>query len=230
MAERTCKKCARVTWCEGDLSKCDFDEEPHQNRQAELCDDFLPLNDPPRTCSDKVKAQMESRLEDIRLMIAPKHSDVRLCDDGTLDTVLTVDGDHEIRFNSDEIGDFRDEETGALDLAELLENEGGVWDTIQEEMEERYHEFGLCLDYQTPNEGGGYLCFLISTGGPHEEIRFYLDALLHCYRITFVLKDWGDHAEVEIKGDELLTAEGMFRDWEECETVSGLVEQAKSSL
>lgn len=49
-----------------------------------------------------------------------KFHEVRLCDDGTLDTVVSVDG-QETRFNQEYTAEMRNPKTGELPLKSLIE-------------------------------------------------------------------------------------------------------------
>jgi hypothetical protein len=53
---------------------------------------------------------------------------------------------------------------------------------------------------------GWYLTVLLSTGGPHDEFRLYPTANgQNVAQATYVFKDWYDHAERTLAGDDLAT-------------------------
>ena len=75
----------------------------------------------------------------------------------------------------------------------------------QDDATTRFHEYGLSLDWQEIREGElPYLKYLISWGGPSEEIRFYPKTFSMQYgictlgKIEFVHKDWFDNARRDI--------------------------------
>jgi hypothetical protein len=83
--------------------------------------------------------------------------------------------------------------------------------------EHAWPDYGLDFEYVIPDDVNGrpYWCLLLlSTGGPHEEIRFYgdllgeYDARFNC--AVFVYKDWFDHAETEITGAHRATMREIF--------------------
>ncbi len=84
------------------------------------------------------------------------------------------------------------------------------------------NEYGLHFEYKDPRGStAGYWCYLLSTGGPQEEIRFFAspnyNGQLQLTSATFVLYDWGDTAELEL--DTLgyrLTAERVWDHVAEC--------------
>ena len=63
-------------------------------------------------------------------------------------------------------------------------------DEISESASDALDQYGLCLDGHAPDDSPSYFAWVLSTGGPHEEIRFYVNAKKHTYAISFVYKDW----------------------------------------
>lgn len=122
------------------------------------------------TCASRVADSRDSRLEDLRLMLDPQKDDVELLDDGTLDTVLRI-GDEEFRYS--ESHDYRDPETGAIDLGDMVDEH---FDEMRETMYERFNEYALCFDYVASgtfsDQEEAYFRYQISWGGPSEELRF----------------------------------------------------------
>jgi hypothetical protein len=68
-------------------------------------------------------------------------------------------------------------------------------DEIREAASDALDQYGLCLDGHAPDDAPSYFAWVLCTGGPHEEIRFYVNALKHTYSISFVYKDWGTFSE-----------------------------------
>jgi hypothetical protein len=54
-----------------------------------------------KSAYEQVAAIAERQIESIRVLLCPEESDVELSDDGTLDTVLTVDNEHEFRYSQE---------------------------------------------------------------------------------------------------------------------------------
>jgi hypothetical protein len=104
------------------------------------------------------------------------------------------------------------EQEGNEDGAEGL---GTIWD------------YGLHLDYQKPEGGPGYLCWLLMTGGPHAEFRFYLDADLDCYSIEYSYQDWFDGATRLVLRPDSENLHEFFDYLKECGTVEHLHNAAK---
>ena len=95
-----------------------------------------------------------------------------------------------------------------LELREKIEGnyKPELTDEQQEEAQEEFSYYGLCFDYVELDENGktydnnntGYWRYQISTGGPSEEIQYFDNG-----KIEFVFKDWFDHAEKDITGDDI---------------------------
>ena len=162
------------------------------------------------SCADRVWEACESRLEDIRLMLDPSEDDYRLGDDGSLDTVIVV-GEEECRFDS---SDF-DEDTPKTEQAYVMFS-----DDIEEALRRRFDEFALSFEYVPrgtfDNQKRGYVSYLISWGGPSEEIRFFCDEQRMPYKVEFWFLDWGDGASLDITKrpeTQLLIDQLGFYDW-----------------
>jgi hypothetical protein len=76
--------------------------------------------------------------------------------------------------------------------------------------------YGLCLDGHAPTDAPSYFAWVLSTGGPHEEIRFYVNALKHTYSISFVYKDWGTFDEKVLTRSENAWAWEVATRFEDC--------------
>jgi len=94
------------------------------------------------------------------------------------------------------------------------------------------NEYGLSFDYVEAgtftDQKVGYFCYLISTGGPGEELRIYTDARLNPGRVEFWLLDWCDGASLPLKGKHMETFK-RFWDWLG-DTPAYLIEKSKSEL
>ena len=90
--------------------------------------------------------------------------------------------------------------------------------------EESFHEYGQSFEYvDEGDDDNNYFCYLISTGGPSEEIRFY------CYKshfgqwvfseAEFVYLDWFESASEMITGNHLLFVQELFEYFNEYGTL-----------
>lgn len=176
------------------------------------------------TCNERVKSAADSRLTDLRIMLCgPRIDDVQLVDDGTLDTVLSIpDVDVELRFS--DTSDHRDDD-GTLDVEALLIAERY---NIDDECRERFYDYGLEFSYVTADtyddQDSGYFRFLISWGGPSEEIRFFTDPALSLVRAEFWFLDWYDGARVDVTNDDAIRA--MFEHFSDCESLRSALTDA----
>lgn len=94
------------------------------------------------------------------------------------------------------------------------------------------YEYGLSFTYNAPDDAEeGYWIYLLSTGGPHEEVRFYASTpRSQPYKITFVLQDWFDGYEREVVGKDYELMRDLWRDWQECETVQHAYDVALAEM
>ena len=82
---------------------------------------------------------------------------------------------------------------------------------LDDVIDELRGDYALDLDYVEP-EGRepGYWRYLLSTGGPQEEIRFYsspmLDGSLRLIAASFHLLDWSTSESIDITEDEATNA------------------------
>lgn len=176
------------------------------------------------SAAESVKHVADRQIEAIRLLLCPEKSDVDLVDDGSLDTVLRIDCDVEFRYSTDFAASYRDED-GTLDLDEMVED---CWDEIRDECYERFHEHGLSFDYVMPDDSEHYFCYLISTGGPGTEIRFYANHDLTLYRAEFWLLEWFDGACVTVTSDA--TVQALWEQFADCGTADYVRRQAIKDL
>jgi len=88
------------------------------------------------------------------------------------------------------------------------------------------NEYGLSFTYQegTYDEAGdwqaGYWQYLLSWGGPSDELRFYVDTDPRtgegrCYRVVYQFADWFDGAEQDVTRDLVIKRlVAWFEGWE----------------
>ena len=89
-------------------------------------------------------------------------------------------------------------------------------DEIREAASDALDQYGLCLDGHAPDDAPSYFAWVLCTGGPHEEVRFYVNALKKPYSISFVYKDWGTFDEKILTRAEHAWAWDVadrFQDW-----------------
>ena len=156
-----------------------------------------------RTCEERVEQHMDSRLNDLRLMLNPTEDDAELIDEGTLEKVIWLDC---VPFRFSEA-----EGTTAAEIFNEYENE------ICEELFERFYQYALSFDVVNADKPGeSYVRYQISTGGPAEEIRFFCDFNRRPYRAEFWFLDWFDGASRDCTHrpeiERLIDALG-FNDW-----------------
>lgn len=113
-----------------------------------------------------------------------------------------------------------------------LETLRKLWKLHQEGDEEgdedlgRFEEHGLCFDYVAPgtfnDQDQGYFRYQISTGGPGDEFRFYVNPDYSCYCVEYWFLDWYDGAHRELSGEDkdllLEIYNGFFRDCGCCDS------------
>lgn len=161
-----------------------------------------------RTCEEQVERRMDSRLNDLRLMLNPQPTDAFITEEG-----LTAEGDH---FRTIKICDreFKVQTLIQDDASAIFKaNE----DEIRDELREHFHEYALSFDVvHAENPGESYVRYQISTGGPAEEIRFFCDFNRKPYKAEFWFLDWFDGASRDcthrLEIDLLIDALG-FHDW-----------------
>lgn len=88
------------------------------------------------------------------------------------------------------------------------------------------NEYGLSLTYREPERGAPYFCWLLGTGGPHREFRFYADRLpsgdWRLRQIKYSFQDWFDGYTKALKSKVLAD---VFADWDETETLDYLFQK-----
>ena len=153
------------------------------------------------SCNERIDRHYKSRIEDLRLMFDPQPEDCSLSDNGTLDTVICI-GDREFIYS--DTSDYRDDETGEMDLDAFLDDN---FDDIRNDMYEDFYDYGLSFDYVPigtfNDQHEGYFRYQISWGGPSEEFRFFCGPDYNPYKIEFWFLDWGDGACKRLYGNDL---------------------------
>lgn len=75
-------------------------------------------------------------------------------------------------------------------------------------------EYGLCFDYVLPdtfqNQSEGYFRYLLSTGGPGDEFRFYTNPDFSVHRIEYWFLDWFDGAGITLQGENFKLMEELW--------------------
>jgi len=155
-----------------------------------------------RTCEERVEQHMDSRLNDLRLMLNPTKDDA-------------------VFGRSDEfsiaIGDDYEYFPGPIASPTPAEVFDEFEDEIRDELRDRFFEYGLSFDVVNADKPGeSYVRYQISTGGPAEEIRFFCDFNRRPYRAEFWFLDWFDGASRDCTHrpeiERLIDALG-FNDW-----------------
>jgi len=151
------------------------------------------------TCAERVESHKESRLADLKVLYRPHD----------------CDADELVAFCEDEGIDVPEDDDESL-----------ILDATEDEIYERQGSYGLCFGYTEDEETGlRYFRYCLSTGGPHEEIRFFVDYSGSLYKAEFWLLDWYDGACRTITGDDTAQAtwdffveigavEAAFAEWE----------------
>ena len=92
------------------------------------------------------------------------------------------------------------------------------------------NEYGLCVDYVAPGtfkrQTRGYLRYQLSTGGPGDEFRYFLDERRKPVRIEYWFLDWFDGAKVTVRPEsaDWETLTDLFADWDDCGMVTHWLE------
>ena len=130
---------------------------------------------------------------------------------------------------SSRIGDlkvlYRYEEYNTEDLIPILRDYFGYCDDISNcptieiwnMLDGCRAAYGLCFEIKYDEvQDEMYLSYLLSWGGPSEELRFYLTRKSALKRITFVYQDWSEFYEGTLDEDEFTTATAIFDFCRDC--------------
>lgn len=117
------------------------------------------------------------------------------------------------------------------DIAAMLLGEN--WETYRKDQgydedfdgHQAFSEYGLSWTYNQPEDGSnGFYCFLMSWGGPSDELRFYADTQGQCHVIEYWYMDWFDGASVTVTNDE--TAKAVANFFAECGSFESAYKEA----
>ena len=181
------------------------------------------MNEQNKTCEERIDQELASRLYDLENLYLPDEDKIRLIDDGTLDTVLALGDDIEIRYSQDERAGYCDEETGEFDADCFISDHA---DELLEQAYEARNEYGLDVSAVENDETGEvYICYLLSYGGPGDEFRFYVSATGRCYRIEYRFVDWFDGASRDVTNNDVLQA--IWEQFQETSVVDSCLEQLR---
>ena len=111
-----------------------------------------------------------------------------------------------------------------------------LWAAYQEDPEKslddigNIYEYGLCLDYVAPGtfrgQRRGFIRYQLSTGGPGDEFRFYLDELRNPVKVEYWFLDWFDGAKVTPQGKNLELLHELFGWFQDGGTIDSAIERA----
>ena len=91
------------------------------------------------------------------------------------------------------------------DIRKLAEDEFNQTEVYADELGS-FNEYGLCFDYVEPysfsDHRAGYYRWQLSTGGPGDEFRFYVDGEKTIREIEYWFLDWFDGACLPIEGKD----------------------------
>jgi len=118
----------------------------------------------------------------------------------------------------------------ATNLADRMADIRKLWSLYQRDPDARtadgsqWVEFGLCFDYVTPgtfrDQAEGYWRWLLSTGGPGDEFRFFASSpATPIYRVEYWFLDWFDGAKRVLVGSRRALLEEIWADWKDCGAV-----------
>ena len=87
-----------------------------------------------------------------------------------------------------------------------------LWKDYQDGSEEGNEElgnifdYGLCFDWVSAHtftdQKEGFFRYQLSTGGPGDEFRFYVNPDFSVHTIEYLFLDWNDGASIELDGKE----------------------------
>ena len=88
------------------------------------------------------------------------------------------------------------------DLKEIFKRMDSTDEETADEAMSEWHNYGLSFDYIEPftydDQRDGYYCFLISWGGPSEELRAWFDSDDQLRALEFVYLNWGECAKIDV--------------------------------
>jgi len=170
-------------------------------------------------CADIVQDELDRTIHDLRLMWAVETDDVDTLEGELSEKELQ---EYQEKYKEQEIlsCDTEEEKQQILEYNPDLED---LKDTIFEAIKEdlgNINEYGLCFDYVSPgtftDQREGYFRWQLSTGGPGDEFRFYVNPDCSVHLVEYWFLNWSDGAQVILSGsdEDLLLEiwESLFRD------------------
>jgi hypothetical protein len=143
------------------------------------------------TCAERVYENLQSRLEDLRLLWSG------YCGD----ECPKCEGMGEV-----------EQEDGELKPCEFCNETGKLSEDLPDLG--NLFEYGLCFDYVAPrtfnDQSEGYFRYQLSWGGPSDEFRIFADRQEYVYRIEYWFLDWFDGAKQNLSGDDFQLLEEIF--------------------
>lgn len=92
------------------------------------------------------------------------------------------------------------------------------------------YEYGLSFEYVAPftfnDQPIAFFRYMFSTGGPQEELRYFVNPDFSCYKIEFWYLNWFDGAKIILTGVKKQLALDIFEDLRECGTVEHIFKEA----
>lgn len=177
-----------------------------------------------QSCAERVETHAADRLNDIRELLDPRPQDLALEHIGGGTWNLLIADREAVSLEEGEIIEYNEAATENEPMKALMFED--FEDDIREAAREAWGEYGLAFDYIAggtyPDQEEGFFCYLISTGGPGEEIRFFASPGPRgwsLYRIEFWLLDWFDGACLDITNEP--AARLAWDDLDECEAIEG---------
>lgn len=153
------------------------------------------------TCEERVKENLQGRLEELRLL----YGSIGDGEEWTAEECDTAEG----------LG---------IDIASCSDQEG-----LEEAVYTARSEYGLCFDYVAPktfnDQEEGFFQYSLSTGGPGDEFRFFVNPDMSCHRIEYWFLDWHDGASRRLHGDDKELLLQVWSDFEETGTAQMKMEE-----
>lgn len=90
--------------------------------------------------------------------------------------------------------------------------------------------YGLCFDYVAPEtfkeQPEGFFRYQLSTGGPGDEFRFFVNPDFSVHRIEYGFLDWFDGANVVLTGSEYGLLKDIYNDFRDMGSTDFAFKQA----
>jgi hypothetical protein len=153
-------------------------------------------------CSDLIDEKLAGRIDDLRDMVPHITADritIGNTNDHIIDCHVEMLGES---YGYAVAGDYK----GGHNVPEFIARE--ICDQVADMHRERQldavqSEYGLCW-MAGQDEGGDYLEWQLSWGGPSDGFRFYMNDAEGVYAVYYYFQDWFDGAEEEVIDSESL--------------------------